>query len=107
MFWTPQLQAALMRAGVGSILAFLTTAGVADALTNGQWKIALGLGGTAVVTYMVWRGGLEGVYDANRASAGNVKPGDIQALPTLVQHVPLGPPVASTPPTGQPPPPSI
>lgn len=79
MLWTPQLQAALMRAVIGSIMAFLTTAGVTEALTNGQWKLALSLGGISVVTYLVWRGGLEGLYDAYRAATGNVRPGDIQA----------------------------
>lgn len=79
MLWTPQVKAALMRAIIGSVMAFGATAGVAEALTNGQWRIAATLGGTAVVTYLVMRGGLEGLYDAYRAATGNVRPGDIQA----------------------------
>lgn len=90
MLWTPQVKAALMRAIIGSVMAFGATAGVAEALTNGQWRIAATLGGTAVVTYLVMRGGLEGLYDAYREAIGNVKPGDIQAYPTkmAIEEVP-------------------
>lgn len=87
MLWTPQVKAALMRALIGSVMAFLSTAGVADALTNGQWRLAATVGGAAVVAYLVMRGGLEGLYDAFRAASGIVKPGDIQAYPTKMAEV--------------------
>jgi hypothetical protein len=35
-------------------------------------------GGVAGVGYLATRGGFEGLYDANRQAAGDVKPGDVQ-----------------------------
>lgn len=92
---TPRLRAALIRAGIGCLLTFLTTAGVAEALTAGQWKLALSVDGTAVLVYLVARGGLEGVYDAWRAAMGEVRPGDVQA-PAPSGPVPATPVPPST-----------
>lgn len=79
-FWTPQLQAAVLRALLiaagAAALAFL------EGLQQGQpVRSALIIAGLAALAALGIRGVGEGLYDSRRAAVGDVKPGDVGALP--------------------------
>lgn len=79
-FWTPQLKAAVLRAlqvALGAAaLSFL------GSLQQGQpVRAALIIAGLAALAALGIRGAGEGLYDSRRAAVGDVKPGDVGALP--------------------------
>jgi hypothetical protein len=77
---TSQLKAALLRALM--IAGPLGALAVLGALQAGQgWQGALIAGGIGFFGPIVARGLLEGGWDSHRAATGNVKPGDVGALP--------------------------
>lgn len=78
-----QLKAALIRGLIGAffifLLTFFTTLQSAPDLRPGQTLgAAAGINGAvAALTYIVARGGVEGLYDHARNQHGNTKPGDV------------------------------
>ena len=85
----PVFDAALGRA---FLLALLT--GAVTALTTKQqgqsWEQALIAGAIVMLTTLIARGGLEGGYDARRASSGNINAGDVPSASPKVEVVPVG-----------------
>ena len=86
-----QYRVALMR---GVILGLLTGASTALSTwaTSGSLKTILIAGGTAFLAPLIVRAAGEGTFDSNRASRGDVRTGDVQALPVAPPPVPAGAP---------------
>lgn len=80
------MKEALLRALIGGVIAcgatFFTTLATSDLRT------AAIAGGSALFTYLVARGGVEGFYDARRAANGDTKPSDVQSKPPLPAPAP-------------------
>jgi hypothetical protein len=81
---SPQLKAALIRGLIGAFfifwLTFFTTLQSAPSVRAGQTLggAAAINGAVAALTYIVGRGGIEGLYDHARNQQGNTKPGDVK-----------------------------
>jgi hypothetical protein len=76
----PQLRAAILRALYGALLSFAIATLVA--LQQGQpIRVAVLTGASVAVAYLAARGGVEGLYDSQRAKIGLVKDSDVSALP--------------------------
>lgn len=73
---TPQLQAALLRAVLVALGAFLTSAVTAYTAT-GSANAALAAGLAAALATLGIRGGAEGLYDSHRAATGKVQASDV------------------------------
>ncbi|MDQ3986896.1 MAG: hypothetical protein M3280_10435 [Actinomycetota bacterium] len=79
-----QLKAALIRGLIGAFfifcLTFFTTLQSAPKLKRGESKTtqAAVSGAVAAFTYIVTRGGVEGLYDQRRQDKDDVKPGDVK-----------------------------
>ena len=86
-----QYKSALIR---GLILGALTGASTALATwaTSGDLKTILIAAGTAFLAPLIVRAGGEGYFDTGRASRGDVRAGDVQALPAAPTPVPAGAP---------------
>ena len=79
-----QLKAALIRGLIGAFfifcLTFFTTLQTAPKLKKGETKTSQAAisGAVAAFTYIVTRGGVEGLYDKRRQENGDVKAGDVK-----------------------------
>jgi hypothetical protein len=86
-----QYKSALLR---GVILGLLTGASTAltTFATTSDFKTILVAGGTAFLAPLIVRAAGEGSFDNNRASKGDVRSGDVQALTAAPTPVTAGAP---------------
>ena len=84
-----QYKSALIR---GVILGLLTGAatGLSTWATTGDLKAIMIAAGTAFLAPLIVRAGGEGTFDNGRASRGDVRAGDVQAIPAPPVPVPAG-----------------
>lgn len=78
---SPQLRAALLRAGLNGLVAAGVTATGALA-TGAPTKQVVILTAAAFFAVIASRGAVEGWYDGQRALAGDAKPADVSPVPT-------------------------
>jgi hypothetical protein len=83
---------AVMTAAILRGLYVALGTGISTALlvwaTTDDWKPVIIAGATSALAALGFRGGLEGVYDANRASTGNINAGDVPVASPKVEVVP-------------------
>jgi len=86
-----QYRSALLR---GVILGLLTgvSTGLTTFATSSDLKTILVAAGTAFLAPLIVRAAGEGSFDTNRASKGDVRSGDVRALPATPTPVPAGVP---------------
>lgn len=84
---SPQLRSALVRSLVIAVPSALLAALTTWQTTNDTKTIFIA-GATAFLAPFIIRFGGEGLYDSNRAQKGQVKPGDVQPLPSPVTPEP-------------------